>query len=39
MNVRFTLLTEMLGTQPADEEVFQTYIASKAPESTGPENG
>lgn len=37
MKVRATLLTDMLGTQPADEKVFQTYIASKAPETTGPE--
>jgi len=30
--VRIKLLDEMLGTKPADPEVFATYIASKRPE-------
>lgn len=32
MRVKITLLEDMLGTKAANEEVFATYIASKAPD-------
>jgi len=32
MKIKLTLTEEMLGTKPADKEVFATYIASKAPD-------
>lgn len=34
MRVRITLTEEMLGTKPADPEVFGTYVASKHPSGT-----
>ena len=38
MKIKFTLLTSMLGTLPSDQEVFKTYVASKAPEESGEES-
>lgn len=32
LKVSVTLTEEMLGTKPADKEVFATYVASKAPD-------
>lgn len=32
MKVRLTLLEDILGTLPADEEIYKKYIASKAPD-------
>lgn len=34
MKIRLTLTEGMLGTKPADEEVFATYVASKHPKGT-----
>lgn len=36
--VRGTVDSEMLGSQPADDEVFQTYIASKNPDENAKES-
>lgn len=33
MNIRLTLTEEALGSSPADEEVYDTYIASNAPDA------
>lgn len=37
MFVRFTLLSEMLGTNPANEEVFKDFVASKNPDGVPEE--
>ena len=36
MKVKITLLEEVLGSSPSNEELLATYIASKAPPATSP---
>ena len=32
LKIKCTLLSELLGSQPADDKVFQTYVATKRPD-------
>ena len=32
--IKVTVIDDMLGTNPADEKIYKSFIASKAPDAT-----